>query len=295
MKTTEKLVKNKNEINVVDVINSIVEQQNDLFLKNFKKATPSEKVIEVSKKEKQNALFEAFYYLDKEDFIEKVLKQINGDHAYKYTPRENLTCTYGTLYLPVVDTKTKTVKIEKHQAIYYTSTDDRLAKLREDNMYTFDEAKSLYEYALREMHANKMVLLREKNDIIDVTPLKEKEKFSYATLTYDKYPLYALDIVRRQHAIVYGITDHIANKIIMEKVEKEGYQIELTPKKQFLKNVKKVFKRSEKNCFEEEQRLYKVKVVDKNHPKPRNFFQKLTDYVKRSNKTKSDSSKVDGK
>ena len=295
MDTTEKLVKNKHEINIVDVINKIIEQQNNLFLKRFKKATPSEKVVEVSKKAKQNALFESFYLIDKDEFLEAILKQINGDYAYKYNPIENLTCTYGALYLPVIDNKTKSVKIEKHHAIYYTSTDDRLQKLKNNNMYRVEEGKMLYEYALHEIYANKMILLREKDNKIDVSPLKASENFSFATLTFDKYPMYALATERTEYPILNGIVDHIANKIIMEKVEKEGFEVELMPKKQILKNIQKVFKRTKVNCFEEEQKLYKVNIVDKNNPKQPNVFQKLSTYVKRSSNSKSNDSRVDGK
>lgn len=265
------IISDMKKINMADVISQVVKNENRQYNKDCKKCDTTDFISLRRKHLTTIKRLNNCYNIDTGKFVELVLKQINGEHAYVHNPIQNLTCTYGKLWLPVIDPKTGVVSNEEHSAIYYTSCDERFESLKKPTGYTVEEAKSTYEFALKQIYANKVVLLRENKDCIDVTPSKSPEQFSFKNIKYDCYPEYALEYGERNPKIIFGIMDICANKIVRENIEELGVNLYLVEHKPILKNLTKVLKKKGHDCHPalmentNPKKEYKVAVVGTNN------------------------------
>lgn len=277
---SDKIVTSIDKINMADVLEQLIKKEYESYgqvVKNSENSKKnSEKVVDCIGLRKQHVArrkaFKRCYNIDKDMFVEKVLRQVNGSYAYENNPIENLTCSYGKLWLPVVDPKTNHVNVEEHSAIFYTLCDDRFELLKKPTAYSLEGAKDAYEYALKQLYSNKILLLREDGKYINVSPNKSiTQPFSYKTITYDRYPEYALGTSDKQIKVLSGIADKYANQLVRKNLEKLDVKFELVEQKSILKNILNVFKKQNKSDVHEileekvEQKEYKVKILNNNN------------------------------
>lgn len=282
----KKIVKNMNEVNMVDVVEQLIRKENGWFSRKLRNNDVSDFF---SSRKDYNAKIDALnkcYFIDTREYVEKILKHINGEHAYSNNNLSNLTCTYAKLWLPIVEKETNAVFVEEHPAIFYTGREVNQFKYPKE--YTVEDAKSAYEYILKQIYQNKMVLLKEDKNEIDVTPLRKPDTFSFDEITYDRYPTYHLVPGGRQDPeIMFGIMDRFANQLILGNLERENIKVELVEQKSLLKNISKVFKRGQKsNCNpilrdNIDQKQYKVKLTNGDSERSKST------YLKRVNRQKN--------
>lgn len=282
-----------NHLNMVDVLEQIAKQEYKEYKKIIKNSENGNKngnaVVDFIELRKQHVArrkaLKKCYHIDKETFVEQVLRQINGSYAYENNSIENLTCSYGKLWLPVIDPKTNNVSVEQHTAIYYTLNDDRFDVLKKPTMYSLEEAKETYEFVLKQLYLNKIILLREDDKNINVGPKALDTPFTYKTITYDRYPEYALGENAKQLKVISGIAEKYANQLVRKNLENLGVKFELVEQKSILKNILNVFKKQNKSDVHEilekkvEQKEYKVKITNNNN----------VQYLKKSSKRKDNS------
>lgn len=261
----KKIVKNINEVNMVDVLEQVTKRTNRWFSRKLRGNDLSD--IYASKKiyDEQIDKLNKCYFINKKDYVEAVLKQVNGEVAYQNNQLSNLTCTYANLCLPVIDSETNAVFIEEHPAIFYTGHETN--KLMRARMYSVEDAKKVYEYVLKQIYQNKMVLLKENKSEIDISPLRKIDTFSFSQISYNRYPTYHLVGGSRQDPqVLFGVMDVFANQFVCKNLENMNINIELVEQKPILKNVSKIFTKFKKqNCHpslkdDENEKHYKVKV-----------------------------------
>lgn len=262
------VVTNTNQTNSIDIINRLKKNEAKLFHKVADDATLITFLRNREACKRNLEAIDNLYKVDGRSFVEDVLVQFNGSNAYEKKPLSQLACTYGNLYLPVINYKDGTVKTRKYGAIYFTSdhiTDD-LTRYQDFDIY---KAEDVRVNVLLEIENNKILLFREEGDKIDMTPIADEDKNRWEKLM--SYPVYGLQIANRakDEGILYDVVDDFANQHVLNNLKAFGVEIRPVKQNPIVKKIEKVFKKQNQTSIkgyepnkvnDSEQQGYNVKV-----------------------------------